>query len=50
MSGEVKELTQIRKTSADRNSENKTHILSVYKKFTNRFYVIWARMINLQNV
>ena len=48
MNGEVKELTQIRKIAADKNSENKTHTLSVYKKFTDGFYVIWASMIDLQ--
>ena len=47
-SSEAKELTQIRKTTAEKYSENTIHILCVYKKLTDEFSVIWVSMIDLE--
>ena len=46
MGSEAKVLTQIRKITAEKYSENKIHILWLYKKFTDCFYIIWVSMID----
>ena len=48
MSSGLEELTQIRKITAEKYSENKFHTLCVYKKFADEDYVIWMKMNDLQ--
>ena len=50
MTSEAKVPTQIRKITAEKYPENKIHILWLYKKFTDCFYVIWVSMIDLQKL
>ena len=50
MGSEAKVLTQIRKITAEKYSENKIHILWLYKKFTDCFYIIWVSMIDWQKL
>ena len=37
------------KITAEKYSKNKTHTLWVYRKFTDGYYAIWVKMIDLQN-
>ena len=46
MSSEAKDFTQIRNINAEKYSENKSHTLCVYKKFTDGFYVTWVSTID----
>ena len=48
MSSKAEEITQIRKITAEKYSENKIHTLYVHRKFTGKDYVIWVRMSDLQ--
>ena len=48
MSSKAEKLTQIRKITARKYSENKIHTICVYKNITGKDYVIWVKMIDLQ--
>ena len=48
MSSKAEEITQIRKITAEKYSENKIHTLCVHRKCTGKDYVIWVRMSDLQ--
>ena len=49
MSSDAKRLTKERKITAERYFQNKTHIICVDKKLTDDDYVIWVKLIDLQN-
>ena len=48
MSNEAKELTQIRRITVEKYCKNKILTLSIYKRFTDEVYVIWASMSDLK--
>ena len=48
MSNEAKELTLIRRITVEKYCKNKIHTLSIYKRFTDEVYVIWASMSDLK--
>ena len=48
MSNEAKELTQIRRITVEKYCKNKILTLSIYKRFTDEIYVIWASMSDLK--
>ena len=50
MSSGAEELTQIRKITDEKYSENKIHTLCVYRKFADEDYVIWVKMNDLQKI
>ena len=43
-------LTQIRKITVEKYSENKVHTICVNKRGANDFYVIWVKMSYLQKI
>ena len=49
MSSDAKRLTKERKITAKIYSKNKTHTICVHKKLTDEDFVIWVKMIDLQN-
>ena len=42
-------LIEERKITAKKYSDNKIHTICVYRKFTDEDYVIWVKMIDIQN-
>ena len=48
MSSTAKRLTEERKITAKKYSDNKIHTTCVYRKCTDEDYVIWAKTIDLQ--
>ena len=48
MSSEAKRLTRERKITVETYSETKNHTIRVYKKSTDKNYVILVKMIDLQ--
>ena len=50
MSSGAEELTQIRKITDEKYSENKIHTLCVHRKFADEDYVIWVKMNDLQKI
>ena len=48
MSSGKEELTQICRISIEQYSKNRIHTLCVYKRFTDKSYVIWVSKIDLQ--
>ena len=48
MSSKAEEITQIRKITAEKYSENKIHTLCVYRKFTGKDFVMSVKMSDLQ--
>ena len=49
MSSDAKRLTKERKITTKIFSKNKTHTICGHKNFTDEDYVIWVKMIDLQN-
>ena len=49
ISSDAKRLTKERKITTKIYSKNKTHTICVHKKLTDEDYVIWVKMIDLQN-
>ena len=49
MSSEAERVPKERKKNAERYFKNKTHIVCAYRKLTDEDYVIWVKMIDLQN-
>ena len=49
MSSGAERLPKERKITAERYFKNKTHIVCAYRKLTDEDYVIWVKMIDLQN-
>ena len=49
MSSDAKRLTKERKITAKIYSKNKTHTICVHKKLTDEDFVIWVKIIDLQN-
>ena len=48
MSSKAERLTEERKITAKKYSDNKIHTTCVYRKCTDEDYVIWVKMIDLQ--
>ena len=48
MSSEAKRLNKERRITAETYSKTKTHTICIYKKFTDKDYVIWVKMFDLQ--
>ena len=48
MSSEAKRLTKEKKITVETYSNNKMHVIRVYRKPTDEDHVIWIKMIDLQ--
>ena len=49
ISSGTERLIEERKITAKKYSDNKIHTIYVYRKFTDEDYVIWVKMIDIQN-